>query len=204
MKNRITYHWGESHLLIKLGNQIEPRIKILFIAEFLFMSGMATIFLFKSLPLSQGMLNWLSCIAAGVLYILAGARFLSRIFYREQLLLDPDFLVIVSATPFQRKIRSYEWKKTGRLHYTGKISKTDHPLKGNSFDYFGFETQEYLIQSLHREGNIFFDYEGIRVHFGKGIRSWDAEDMVHMMKLFAGPSLRLGPEWREMLQEHEI
>jgi hypothetical protein len=90
------------------------------------------------------------------------------------------------------------------LHYEGKGAKTDHPLKGKCFDYFGFETQEHLIQSLHHDGNMYFDTIEGRIYFAAGVYSWDAEEMVQMMKLFIGPVLKLGPEWKEMLQEQEF
>ncbi len=83
-------------------------------------------------------------------------------------------------------------------------TKTDHPLKGNSFDYFGFETQEQLIQNLHHEGNLYFDtQDGNRIFFAPCVYSWDAEKMVQMMRIYTDGSLKLGPEWDEMLQEQE-
>lgn len=71
MKTEITYHWGNDHLLIKLGNRIEPRIRILFFIEFLVTSGMATIFLQQSLPLSISYTHWIAGMGSATLYILA-------------------------------------------------------------------------------------------------------------------------------------
>jgi hypothetical protein len=92
----------------------------------------------------------------------------------------------------------------GRLHYEGKGPKTDHPLKGRCFDYFGFETQEQIIQTLHQDGNLYFDTPQGKLYFAAGVYSWDAEEMVQMMKMYMGTSLLLGPEWEEMLQAHEM
>ncbi len=205
MANRnITYHWGDNTLLITLSNKVSSRIKALYIAELILTAGMATIFLLQSIPFSHNVFNWIAATGASALYFLASYRFLARIFFSEQLLLDTNHITIIRKTLLSRSISRYSWRQTGALHYEGKPAKTDHPLKGKCFDYFGFETQEHLIQSLHHKGNLFFDtYEG-RVYFAPGVYSWDAEKLVQMMKLYLGASLKLGPEWADMLQEQEF
>lgn len=203
-KHDITYHWGEEQLLINLGNRIEPRIRILFLAEFLFTTGLATVFLLQSLPVAHFFSHWVGGIGSALIYPLAAYRFLSRVFFREKLLIDPYGLTIIQRTPFMQRSRFYDWRNMGAIHYAGKSLKTDHPLKGGCYDYFGFETQEHLIQSLHHNGNLYFYYNDIQVHFARGVYSWDAEKMIYMMRIFAGATLRLGPEWEEMLQEHEM
>jgi hypothetical protein len=202
-KSRISYQWGDDHLLIVVSNTVQPRIKLLFWAEFLFTIGMATIFLLQSLPLDQNLLHATAGLGATVLYLLAAYRFLSRMFFEERLLIDGTSFIIIQRTPFSLKTRTYLWKEIGPLHYVGKETKTDHPLKGRSFDYLGFETQEHLIQSLHHDGNMYFNYRGLPVRFARGVYSWDAEEIVRMMKLYIGGGLRLGPEWDMMKEEQE-
>lgn len=200
---KISYQWGDDHLLIELGNNLQPRIKALFWAELLVTIGMATIFLFKSMPLSSQVMSWIGGIGAATLYLMAAYRFLSRMMYEERLFLDTESITILERTPFAQKHNRYLWREIGPLHYIGKDEKTDHPLKGRCYDYFGFETREQLIQSLHQEGNLFFNHNGFTIRFAKGVYSWHAEEMVNMMKLYAGSKLRLGMEWARMLQEHE-
>ncbi|MCD6062668.1 MAG: hypothetical protein K0R82_579 [Flavipsychrobacter sp.] len=201
--SKISYQWGDDCLLIELGNNIQPRIKILFWAEFMVTIGMATVFLFKSIPFSSDVLNWAGGAGAAALYLMSGYRFLSRMLYEECLFLDADSITIIERTPFAQKHNRYLWREIGPLHYIGKEEKTDHPLKGRCYDYFGFETREQLIQSLHQEGNLFFNHNGLAIRFAKGVYSWHAEEMVNMMKLYTGSKLRLGMEWARMLQEHE-
>ena len=165
---------------------------------------MATIFLLQSYPLKNNLINWIATIGASLLYLLAAYRFLARMFLKEKLLIDTHSITIIKRSLLTQNVRRYFWRDIGELHYQGKASKTDHPLKGNSFDYFGFETQEHLIQSLHHDGNLFFNTaDGTRVSFAPGVYSWDAEKMVQMMKIYIGSSLKLGPEWDNMLQEQE-
>ncbi len=201
MPDKIAYNWGDGFLHIKLGNRTEPRIKALYWGEFLLTAGMSTVFLIQAFPLSGSWFHMASAIGSAVLYLLASYRFASRMFFTEELWLDNEFLTIISSTPFKRKLNRYDWANIGPLHYTGIASKTDHPLKGDCYDYFGFETQEKLIQNIHQEGNIYFNYWGYSIRFAKGVYSWDAEEMINMMKLYAGSSLRLGPEWGRMMPE---
>jgi len=203
-KRSITYYWGDHNLLIVLGNRTHVRIRALYLVEFLFTTGMATIFLFLSFPLRHAFIHWTACIGASSLYILASYRFLARIFFTERLLLEQHSLTIIKKTIFSQRVRRYDWRKIGVLHYEGRGQRTDHPLKGKYFDYFRFETQEQLIQSLHHDGNMYFDTTEGRVYFASGVYSWNAEEMVQMMKLFIGTVLKLGPEWKEMLQEQEF
>jgi hypothetical protein len=202
-KRNITYHWGDRTLLITLGNKLNNRIRALYIAELVFTGCMATVFLLQSIPFRHNFINWIAATGASLLYLLAAYRFLSRIFFNEQLLLDTKHMTIIRKTLLSRHVARYDWDQIGALHYEGKSRKTDHPLKGNSFDYFGFDTQEHLIQSLHHEGNLYFDTKKGRVFFAPGVYSWDAEKLVQIMKLYTGNSIKLGPEWDEMLQEQE-
>lgn len=202
--NKISYHWGDNSLLINLGNRTEPRIKALFWIEFLLTIGWATIFMIRAIPLHGVIINTLECVGAVILYLLASYRFLSRIFYTEKLIIYPHVLEIVTRTPFSYKARSFEWENMGPLHYVGQDKKTDHPLAGKCYDYYGFETREKLIHRLHNEGNMYFNYGGFPVRFGKGVYSWTAEEIVNMMRLYVGSRLSLGPEWEQMVQEYEI
>ncbi|MBA3829455.1 MAG: hypothetical protein H0X33_11005 [Taibaiella sp.] len=204
MPKEITYHWGESHLLIKLGNRTERRIRVLFLSEFLLAVGMATIFFIQARPLTGGFVHILAAVGSMLLYLLASYRFLSRMFFTEKMLLDKNEFTIITRTPFSHKARSYRWSNVGPLHYIGMPAKTDHPLKGKAFDYFGFETHEHIIRSLHHDGNLCFNYGTYTVCFARGVYSWHAEEVVRIMKLYIGPALKLGPEWERMLQEHEV
>lgn len=202
--NKISYHWGENSLIVNLGNRTETRIKALFWIEFLLTVGWATIFLVRAIPLGGDIINTIQCVGAVVLYLLAAYRLLSRIFFSEKLILRPEVLEIVSRTPFSHKARTFEWRHMGPLHYVGQDKKTDHPLAGKCYDYYGFETREKLIHRLHNEGNLYFNYGGFPVRFGKSVYSWNAEEVVNMMKLYIGNKLTLGPEWAQMVQEYEV
>ncbi len=203
-KENITYYWGNRSLLINLGNRTSRRLRVLYVFEFLFTAGLATIFFIQSMPFKQNYVQWVAATGACLLYFLAARRFLIRMFCSECIMLDEKCVAFVKKTIFSKQVRRYDWRLLGALHYEGKAQKTDHPLKGKCFDYFGFETQEQIIQTLHQDGNLYFDTPQGKLYFASGVYSWDAEEMVQMMKMYMGTSLQLGPEWEQMLQAHEM
>lgn len=203
MTKSITYKWGSDSLLIELGNRTESRIQVLFWAEFLFTSGMATILLMQAMPLTS-LFDIFISICSSALYIVASYRFLVRMFSKEMILLNEYDIVLVRKTIFAARQRHFSWSGISPLYYIGQVQKTAHPLKGNSFDYFGFDTHEHLIQRLHHEGNLYFYYGGQPIHFARNIYSWHAEEMIGMMKLFAGDKLRLAPELQIILKSESV
>lgn len=197
----IRYFFGENNLLIDLGNRIDRRIRFIYWIEFLITTGLATIFLLQSFSLEQSWVHAVASVGVALLYLLASYRFFSRMFYREQIQVSGQHFSIIRKTPFRSTIVHYDWKKMGVLQYKGKDAKTDHPLKGKSFDYFGFDTQERLVQELHHEGNMCFEYNGVLVRFARGLYSWHAEEVVRMIHLQPGVLLRLGEEWERLTEE---
>ena len=201
MKHKIQYYWGKDHLLIDLGNRINPRIRIVYWIELIVTAGIATIFLLQSASLSSNWLHVIACFSIGFVYLLAAYRFLSRMFYKEKIVISNDHFTLIQQTPFRQSTASYDWERMGALHYAGKDAKTDHPLKGNCFDYFGFDTQERVAQELHHDGNLYFKYNDTAVRFARDIYSWHAEEIVRMIRLYSGNSLQLGEEWKNLLEE---
>lgn len=203
MAKDITYHWGREHLLIDLGHRLEPRVRALFWAELVLTCSMASIFLIKAFPFTGQWIHWATGVGAATLYLLAAWRFASRMAYREQLVIETGHFTIIQTTFLKKQVQRFLWTEMGHLHYMGNEQKTDHPLKGKNFDYWGFDTQEQVIQRLYHEGNLYFNYEGYMVRFGRNIYSWHAEEIVRMIALYAGDKLHLGAEWRVLMQEHE-
>lgn len=201
MRNNIGYYWGKEDLQIRLGNRIEPRIRIIYWIEFLVTAGIATIVLLTTLNIEQNWMMALADAAIGSIYLFAAYRFLSKMFFRESLTVTKEGFAITQKTPFKKRNHYYHWTEMGSLHYAGKGAKTDHPLKGKCFDYFGFDTQEQLVQDLHHDGNLFFESGGKQVRFARGIYSWHAEEIIRMITLFSGSALTLGEEWNALLGE---
>ena len=202
--NEIRYLWGDSDLLIHLGNRTDFRIRALYLIEFVVTGSLATLFLCTLSPLHANWVGTVVGLGAGALYLLAAMRFIGRIFFREHIRLDCSSLSLTRQTFMARHEKRFHWHQVRSLHYHGTTPKTDHPLKGQCYDYFGFDTQEQLAQTLHHPGNLYIETVDGRVYFATGVYSWHAEEIVQMMQLFAGPALALGPEWAAMRQVEEV
>lgn len=203
MENRITYHWGEKNVLIDLGYRVHAKVKLIIWAEFVLLFLIATSVLLQSVYMSESYLRIIGTSAAGIIYCIAGYRFLTRTFYSEKLLLTPDTIDIIQRTPFKITSHKYEWQFMGPLHYIGKAPNTEQLLKNYSRNNFTIEYHERVLNRIIIEDNLYFNYGGFPVRFGKSLYSWDAEEVVNIMQLYIGNKLVLGPEWQQMVQEHE-
>jgi hypothetical protein len=201
--NGITYYWGKHDLQVHLGTRLDPRVRIVYWGEFLIAIGMATIFVSQYFDFKSTLLQLFINAGACMLYTIACYRFISRMYFREQLIITPTQFQIIRQTPFSKFHQHFDWQYMSPLRYIGKDRKTDHPLKGGCFDYFGFDTQEKLVQDLHHDGNLYFEYRGVPVRFARGIYTWHAEEIVRMIQLHAGSLLVLDDEWQTILQESE-
>ncbi len=194
----MVYYWGPDYFRIQLKHQVPRRIFWLLISEFLLLCGLASWIVFHSWSPGKPYWTLIPTTGAFLLYLLATYRLVDRILYKEQIFVDNQGMTLIFRTPFRRKIWGCAWEDMGPVRYVGMEKKTDHPLKGNSFDYLGFETHENLTRFIHHEGNLQFQFNGETIPFGRALYSWDAEDLVRMINLYTGNRLPLGPEWSNM------
>lgn len=203
MKKTIQYYWGEDSLKVDLGNRVESRIKLILCVEFMVTVAMATVFLFRSLQMQQSIVAVILCLGACILYGMASYRLISRFYYKEQLVITRDHFTIITKTLLYKKILAYDWRYVGTLHYVGKDFRNSFHNYNEGYDYLDFSKQQFLLQDLHQSGNLFFNYKNTGVRFARGIYSWHAEEIVRMIQLFTGSSLKLGAEWQHLIETSE-
>jgi hypothetical protein len=117
----------------------------------------------------------LLCVA--IVFFIAFKRYLNKATAKESLLITSNSLTIINTAILSRSQNNYEIDKIVNIQFAGKQHMTDHPLKGASFDYLGFQTQQEVINTVHDEGNLSFVYDDKTVFFGKSVPSWDAEKL---------------------------
>lgn len=113
-----------------------------------------------------------TCIISGI----ASWRYLTKSVKAERMVIKKDFITIVT-TGTSKSESQYAVGEITNFKYTGFIAAIDHPLKSESFDYIGVETQMKVTNVVNDEGNLVFNYRGNEVRFGSGIHSWDAEEI---------------------------
>ncbi|HTN47398.1 MAG TPA: hypothetical protein VL098_13695 [Flavipsychrobacter sp.] len=200
-KTDIQYLWGEDRLEIDLGNRVASRIKMILCGEFVITVSMATVFLLRSFQVQMWGVGLLLGIGASVLYVLASYRLASRIYYREKIEITPHHFVLTTQTLISKKTYAYDWRCIGTLHYIGK--DIQNTCGSDCYDYLNFNKHELLLQDLHHSGNLFFTYKDEPVRFARGIYSWHAEEIVRMIQLYAGNNLKLGAEWKHLIETSE-
>ena len=185
----------ENDTLVEFGN-ISTRLKILFV--FAAISGLSFIFI----PLSYSELiiedpkGHVGLIILSLIFIIVGIlvcyRYLKRVLQKESVLISRDSLTIINSAFMRKRERPYEISNIAYLNYMGKAKKTDHPLKGQSFDYLGFETQELVIAEVNNEGNLSFMYGDKLISFGRDVYSWDAEKINTILTKVTEGKLSVG------------
>lgn len=202
LKQDIQYYWGDDRLEINLGNRVTPRIRMVLCVEFFITTAIAVLFFIRAFHIPSWELSLLLNSGAILLFVLASYRLLSRISYHEKIIATQQHLILQNKTLVSRHTWVYDWRYMGLLHYLGKEGKKQHTAK--HYDYLNFSHQELLLQDLHQSGNLFFTYKDTEhVRFARGVYSWDAEEIVRMIQLFAGGNIQLGSEWERLLESSE-
>jgi hypothetical protein len=133
-------------------------------------------------------------------YCIAAYRFINKALMSETLMIDHSNLQLINSGFFSKKIRSYNPLLIRQLFYLERKELTRHPLAGESFDYLGFQTQQQMINELHGDNKVSFDYEGKTVSFGENIYSWDFEEIEKIFKEYTGAEFRFNEEFEKVFK----
>lgn len=111
----------------------------------------------------------------GTIGMFGAWKLISKINTKESLVILEDRIEIINKAIGGISVQRYSINDVSELIYCGQPENTQHPLAGESFDYYGFAANNQLISKVNDEGHIFFYYQGRHVFFGKNIYSWDAK-----------------------------
>ncbi len=183
----------ENGVLIAFGT-INTKLRILFFFEAIVSTSFIAMGAIWGISaLSQELYGlFIFCIGLIVLGCVLIWRYLTRVFRREKMFVTKDTITLINTSFSGKQQHTYDISAISFLNYMGRGKKTDHPLKGQSFDYLGFETQELVIGEVNTEGNISFSYGGKIVHFGRDVYSWDAEKINEQLVKITNGTLSIG------------
>lgn len=202
MSNKIKYYWGENRLEIDLGNRVSSRVRRILIGELLISLAIVLLFAFKAYHHSDRLISSLNAVGATLMFSIAIYRFLSRYFYNEKLILVSEQFIITTKRYFHQTKQTYYWQDMGAIHYSGFDDCST--MSCESYDCLNFKSQKLLLRDLHQEGNLHFVYkEATTVSFARGVYTWDAEEIIRMIQLFAGDGIQFGKEWEHIGQATE-
>ena len=114
---------------------------------------------------------------AMVAFSIASYRFINKATETERLFINRERLDIINSSLLKVAIKSYLLNEISDFKFLEKDKYEPHPLKGETFDYMGFQTEQEVIQDLHNEGRASFHYRGRQVRFGKELVSWEFKEL---------------------------
>jgi len=176
--------------VITLSSPLNSRARILYFSySFLFLaSTLAFGYLVVSSydVLMAAIIAFLGTIACAIAFY----RFINKATETEKLLVSKDQLDIINSTIFKRSVKSFVISEISDFKFNEKEKYEPHPLKGETFDYLGFQTEQQVIQDLHGDGRISFNYRGGLFRFGKDLASWEFKQLEVLLYELTGNDLR--------------
>jgi len=182
----------QSGKIVTLSKAMDSRAKILYIIYFAGFS--IAVGAFSDILISTGayastafIIFW--ALFAGA-YLFAGYRFLNKALQTEKLVVAKNTLTVSISGFLSRKSVTYNTKFISNLRHLDKPVTTNHPLAGQTVDYLGFQTEQQVINELHGDNRIAFDYNGRTIKFGQNIYSWDFEEIENILLTVTGNSYK--------------
>lgn len=159
------------------------RIKVLFVFEgfILLCLGINYVPKLFELELRQDFIAILLFTAIEILTIFGGIRLVIKVFDQEKIIVSPETFKIKIRKWLRTRTKEYLLDEITDISYAGYTTKTDHPLKGQSYDYLGFETREMEITKLHDDGNLRLTQGNKTIVFGQNINTWDAQQISNVL-----------------------
>lgn len=193
---------GGADILIK--NNLNIRVLVLFSIEVMcaFLGALMFIYLLM-IDEDYPILMYLFLLGVIIVFLLMGFRYLKRITEKEIVSIGKDTLAIKRASLLNSKSTIYPIDQIRNMTFAGFPKYTDHPLKGESMDYLGFQTMDRQIQVVNQEGNISFDFEERTIFFGKELPSWDVEKINETIIKVTSNTLSISNMFQDDIEEAE-
>ena len=180
----------EGGKVVIMSRPFDTKDKLLYLIyamAFIFTSLIFTwVFLYENMDLFGTLL----ILGFVLLSIVVFFRFFRRATEFEKLIIDATQLTIVKGSIFGNSKAFYELSKISNFSHLAKPVLTDHPLNGQSFDYFGFQTEQKVINEMHGDNRISFKYGDKYITFGKDVYSWEFEEIEIAIYNVSGNDLR--------------
>lgn len=177
---------SESGKLITLSTAFDTRPKILHMFYFIILFVTGTMSLRFVLENSDKISAWIISGLFGSLTYTGAYRFANKAVIREQLLVTKDSLALIRKEIFRSTKRVFAIEKISHFRHLAKPQLTKHPLAGEGFDYLGFQTDQRVINDMHGDKQLAFNYAGRTIKFGNNIPSWDFEELEFIILEITG------------------
>jgi len=188
----------ENGKIIILSKAFDTRAKVLniFYAIIFIVAGIA--FAVMSVVVMSSNI-WLSIFMLGAfaVAIFAGHKFLNKSFQSEKLLVDKSNLTIIKSGLLRTTKNSYMTAFISNFIHLDNPEITKHPLAGQTFDYLGFQTEQAVINDMHGDNRLSFDYQGQTITFGENVYTWDFDELEILLYDITGNDFRYSDDFEK-------
>jgi hypothetical protein len=184
--------------LIRLSSPFSSRTRILdFVYAINFLvAAIAFTYLFIS--------EWHEVVMAAIIAVLGIVaftigfyRFINKATETEKIFINKKEFEIINSSLLKVDKKSFLIGNISDFRFLEKERYEPHPLKGETFDYLGFQTEQQVIQDLHSEGRASFIYNGRQVRFGKELASWEFNELEVLLYEASGNDLRYTDKYEQ-------
>ncbi|MGF6848230.1 hypothetical protein QFZ51_003465 [Chitinophaga sp. W3I9] len=188
--------------LVILSTAFDTRSKMLYLFYFIVLFTLGTFMLRVVLTNSDKIV---ALIVGGLFMLLtyAGAyQFANKIVMTEQILVTRESLHLIRKGIFRSAIQVFDIQKISSFRHLAKPTLTRHTLAGGEFDYLGFQTGQQVINDMHGDNQLAFDFEGRTIKFGNNIPSWDFEALESIFLNLTGKDLTVAGKEDDSFSEN--
>lgn len=184
--------------IIILSKAFDTRAKILNIIYFLVFTVGAIAFAvmaFSAISFSLWFAILAILLVAG--YSFAGYKFINKSLQSEKIIVDKTSLTIIKSGFLSIKKDTYDNALISNFTHLDKPEITKHPLAGQAFDYLGFQTEQAVINEMHGDNRLAFDYNSNTITFGENLYTWDFEELEVILYDITGNDFRYTDEFEK-------
>jgi hypothetical protein len=179
----ITVKNNKDGKIITLSKAFDTRDKILYIIYFAAFTFAGFIFLnefiFSSAEITIGFILFVLAVAG--VYLFAAYKFINKALQTEKLHVTKTSLTISRKGLFFPQVNTFNAAFITNFRHLAKPEVSKHPLAGDSFDYLGFQTEQKVINEMHGDNRLAFDYNGRTIKFGENMYTWDFEQIEGLL-----------------------
>lgn len=164
---------------IVLQRALDTRVKFLNLVYFLAFGGVSVFILLLTFESIVSTPHWSSLFVLAVIVVLgyAAFKFLDKALKTEKLILKHKTLAILRRGFLKSRKDVYNIEEISNFRHIDKPALTRHALAGETFDYLGFQTEQALINEMHGDNRLSFEYRGLTISFGENVYSWEFEKL---------------------------
>ena len=130
-------------------------------------------------------------------FLIAFYRFISKATEVEKLFVKDGKLEIIIASIFKFRSGAFKFEEISDFRFNERQKYEPHPLKGDSVDYLGFQSQQRIIEELYGDGRVSFIYQGMEVRFGKNLTSWEFSELEVLLYDLTGNDFRYTDQYEK-------